>query len=139
MTAQDREELLNRLVAEILAAIPGVLAIYRFGTWGTSDERGQSDIDLAILAGEPLAATTRWQLAQHLADLAKRDVDLVDLRKASTVMAAQVVAGGVRVFCSNENACAEFEDLVYASYARLNEERRAILSDIHARGNVYGG
>ncbi len=125
-------------MAEIHAAVPGVLAIYRFGTWGTRNERAQSDIDLAILASEPLAATTRWQLAQHLAGIAKRDVDLVDLRKASTVMAAQIIAKGVRLCCSDENACAQFEDFVYASYARLNEERRAILNDIQARGSVYG-
>ena len=139
MTTQDQAKLLEQVVTEIRATVPGVLAIYRFGTWGRGDERAESDIDLAILPVQSLAATTRWQLAQHLAAVANRDVDLVDLRSASTVMAAQVIANGVRLFCSDENACAEFEDFVYASYARLNEERRAILSDIQTRGSVYGG
>lgn len=139
MTTQDQAKLLERLVTEIRAAIPDVLAIYRFGTWGTVDERADSDIDLAILPLQPLAATTRWQVAQGLAAVAKRDVDLVDLRSASTVMAARIIASGARLFCADENVCAGFEGFVYASYARLNEERRAILSDIQARGSVYGG
>ena len=30
------------------------------------------------------------------------------------------------------------EAYVYSSYARLNEERREILKDVHERGLVYG-
>jgi len=65
-------------------------------------------------------------------------VDLIDLRSASTVMRAQVVSTGERLFCANEPACGEFEDRVYSDYARLNEERHHILNDIKARGRIYG-
>lgn len=71
--------------------------------------------------------------------LAGRDVDLVDLRAASTVLRARVIAEGERLFCAAESLCAEFEDVAFSAYARLNEERRAILQDIQQRGSVYGG
>lgn len=56
--------------------------------------------------------------------MAGREVDVVDLASASTVMRAQVISGGKHIYCTNETACKTFEDYVYSSYARLNEERR---------------
>lgn len=138
--AQDsRAKLIADIVARLRAAVPDLLAIYRFGTWGTQDERADSDLDLAVLVPVRLPAARLWEIAQQLADLVGRHVDLVDLRVASTVMSAQIVSQGERLFCSDEKQCAEYEDCVYASYARLNEERREILRDIRQRGQVYGG
>ncbi|CAN5730634.1 hypothetical protein BH20ACT11_BH20ACT11_16830 [soil metagenome] len=79
-----------------------------------------------------------WCAAQELASRAGRDVDVVDLARASTVMRAQVVHEGERLYCADGTACDTFEDYVYSSYARLNEERREILRDILSRGRVYG-
>ena len=133
-----QEQLLHRLVLQLQKDIPGLFAVYRFGSWGTTAERADSDIDLAVLATIPLESVRRWELAQQLAVIAGRNVDLVELSAASTVMRAQAVAQGERVFCADETRCSEFEDFVYSDYARLNEERRAILDDIRERGSVYG-
>ena len=111
---------------------------YRFGSYGTKYERPDSDLDLAVYAGTPLSAPVLWRMAQELAASIGRDVDLVDLASASTVMRAQVVHNGVRIYCADMLVCETFEDYVYSSYARLNEERRGILEDIQRRGNVYG-
>lgn len=56
--------------------------------------------------------------------LAGKDVDLVDLTVASSVMRVQVIAHGERLYCSDEAVCEAFEDLVYSEYVRLQEERR---------------
>ncbi len=134
-----KDQLIKRLVRELREAVPDALAIYRFGTWGTPDERAQSDLDLAVLTEHPIAPERRFQIAQQLAVTAGRDVDLVDLRTASTVMRAQIVANGERLFSRDPRRCEEFEDRVFSDYARLNEERRGILEDIRQRGTVYGG
>ncbi len=132
-----QEQLLRLLISELEKRIPGLVAAYRFGSWGTAAERADSDIDLAVLASAPLDSVRRWELAERLARIAGRNIDLVDLGTASTVMRAQVVASGERVFCADEPRCTEFEDFVYSDYARLNEERREILADIHERGSVH--
>jgi hypothetical protein len=69
----------------------------------------------------------RWNLAQDLANLLKREVDLVDLRKASTVMRMQVISLGQYLYESNRQERDRFEDYVFSSYARLNEERKEIM------------
>ncbi|MFH0985438.1 MAG: nucleotidyltransferase domain-containing protein [Candidatus Omnitrophota bacterium] len=127
----------EQLVSMLLKTIPDCRAIYRFGTWGTAEERPDSDLDLAVLPCTAMDSVRRWELAQQLACLAGRDVDLVDLLHASTVLRMQVLANGERLYCSE---CADveiFEDLVFSEYARLNEERREILKDIRQRGTIY--
>ena len=129
----------DEIVTRIRRRLPDVVAIYRFGSSGTPHERPDSDVDLAVLSARPLDPVARWELAQALAGLLHRDVDLVDLLRASTVLRAQVVAYGARLYCADERVCATFEDYAFSSYARLNEERHEILADIRARGSVYGG
>ena len=131
-------ELQQQLTDTLRDALPDCQAIYSFGSWGTDAERPDSDIDLAVLPRTPLDPVQRWDLAQKLASLARRDVDLVDLLRASTVLRMQVVANGQRLYTADVNAVEQFEDTVFSSYARLNEERRGILDDVRQRGNIHG-
>lgn len=126
------------IVDRVRERLPDILVAYRFGSSGTEAELAGSDLDLAVYAGKPLPAAELWYVAQDLAVLAGRDVDLVDLGTTSTVMRAQVISTGERLWCSDELACEAFEDFVYSSYARLQEERRGILEDALKRGSVYG-
>lgn len=139
MPAEDRPALIQRVIAQIRASVPDLQAIYRFGTWGTAAERMDSDLDIAVLAGTALDAMKRFDLAAELARIVGRDVDVADLRSASSVFRAQVISTGERLFATDERASGIFEDFVYADYARLNEERKYILRDIRDRGSVYGG
>lgn len=50
----------------------------------------------------------------------------------------QVVTHGELLYALNVDAVDRFADLVFSSYARLNEERREILTDVRQRGNIYG-
>jgi uncharacterized protein len=131
-------ELQVLIVSKLLDAVPGCLAIYRFGSWLTDAERHDSDIDIAFLALEALPPVRRWELAQTLASIAGRDVDLVELLTASTVLRMQVVAHGELLHETDPGKVAQFADTVFSSYARLNEERREILADVARRGNIYG-
>lgn len=128
----------QKLLKSLLSAIPDLLAVYRFGSWQTDAERPSSDIDLAILPARPIDNVRRWEIAQQLAVLAGRNLDLVDLFSASTVLRMQVVGHGVRLFCSDENTVETFEDMVFSAYSRFNLERREILEDIRRRGKIYG-
>lgn len=130
--------LFQQFVHIIRQQLGEVQAVYAFGSQATGTARSDSDIDLAVLTSKPSAAEKLFTLAGELAVVAKRHVDLVDLRTASTVMRSQIIAHGQRIYCGAETACEQFEDLVYSSYAHLNEERRYILEDIHTRGRIHG-
>ncbi|MGB9429994.1 MAG: nucleotidyltransferase domain-containing protein [Gammaproteobacteria bacterium] len=135
---QPEHTLFIKLADAIRRHIPDVQAIYLFGSHVGVAHRPDSDVDLAVLSPVPLEVEKLFLLSGTLADIAKHHVDLVDLRAASTVMRSQIIANGRRIFCADEIACENFEDMVYSSYARLNEERRHILTDIQARGRIHG-
>jgi predicted nucleotidyltransferase len=119
----------NHCVCVIEALTPFCPAvIYLFGSFGTSSQHSQSDIDIAFLptlAADPLAC---FHLANHLADRLGRSVDLVNLNQASTVLAKEVLRTGVPVDIANPARQQQFEMLTLADYARLNEERQPILA-----------
>lgn len=120
------------------AAIPGLRLLYCFGSQATGRARDDSDLDLAFLASGTVAPEERWRVQETIAADIGRDVDLVDLRRASTVLRAQVVVHGRALYAADDSERASFEATTLAAYARLNEERRGILADIRARGSVHG-
>ena len=105
----------ERCCDQIVETVPGVLAVYLFGSAATDQMHEESDIDLALYAEEPVVRLRLWDVAQQLATIAGRDVDVVDLRTgtASSVMRMQVLSTGKRLFCADEGRCGQFEDLVF--------------------------
>ncbi|MFO0773064.1 MAG: nucleotidyltransferase domain-containing protein [Nitrospiraceae bacterium] len=129
----------DSLITSFLTSrIPDRLAIYQFGSEAKGTTRPGSDIDLAVLARTPLSPEACFNLAQDLSIQLHRDIDLVDLRRATTVMRAQVISTGQRLAVFDRNGTAEFEMYAYSDYSRLNEERREILKTISTRGSIYG-
>lgn len=126
------------LVEYIKKSVPGLIALYRFGSQAKGTARPASDVDLAILSRVALSELRRFELAQDLAIQLHHDVDLVDLRSASTVMRMQILSTGTCLTTEDEQARREFEMYAYSDYARLNEERREILKRVSASGLVYG-
>jgi predicted nucleotidyltransferase len=125
----------TRIIGE---AVPDVVAVYRFGSTIRGEEHTASDVDLAVLAAGPLDPVRRFALQEELAVALRRDVDLVDLRRASTVMAMQVVSTGTPIFVGDPAEQERFADYVFASYVRFNEERRAILQQALREGTIHG-
>ena len=126
------------IVETLRQALGDAVAVYRFGSSAAGVTHRASDVDVAVLAASPLRPTERFDLQEQVASRLGRDVDLVDLRSASTVMAMQVVSTGEVLFDGAPAARGAFEDRIFSSYARLNEERRGILERIAAEGSVYG-
>jgi predicted nucleotidyltransferase len=130
--------LADSLVATVLDRMPGLADVYLFGSQAREDAGPGSDIDLAVLTLGDLDPVDRWKLQEDLAAQAHQNVDLVDLRRASTVMRVQVLRDGRLLADVQPLVRAAFEATALSAYARLNEERRGILNDIAARGRVYG-
>jgi predicted nucleotidyltransferase len=129
----------SEIAAFIRGGLPALIAVYRFGSTASGQQHAESDLDIAVLAAEPIDPVARFELQERLAARVGCDVDLVDLRRASTVMAMQVLSTGNALAVFDPVAQEAFEDLTYSAYARLNEERREILAQIRREGRVHGG
>lgn len=126
------------LVGLLRSRVDGLLAVYAFGSriQGTADER--SDLDLAVLVrgyADPLAL---WDLAGDAADIAGCPVDLLDLRRASTVMQQQVLVKGEHWWVAEGAEAGLFECAVLSEKLELDRARAPLLRDIERDGRVYG-
>ncbi len=119
--------------------LPGLIAVYMFGSAARDELCATSDVDIAILPEAPLEPMRRFELQEDLAQIVGCDVDLIDLLSVSTVMRMQVVPDGLLLFDSDAAARIRFENYCFSSYARLNEERHAILETVKAEKRIHGG
>ncbi len=82
--------------------------------------------------------TSFFMFAQQLADIIGIEVELVDLKEASTVFATQIFSTGEVIYSKNENLRMELHMRTYSMYAKLNEERQPIIDKNIETGSVYG-
>ncbi|WP_297522105.1 nucleotidyltransferase domain-containing protein [uncultured Clostridium sp.] len=115
-----------------------VCTIYLFGSFSRGEERVDSDIDIAFLSDDNVDEYRCFMKAQELADIFKRDVDLIDLRKVTTVFKAQIIGSAKVIYCNDDSKRAYFEIRSLKEYALLNEERYEILERVKESGRVYG-
>jgi predicted nucleotidyltransferase len=128
----------DSIVSIVRAAFPNALAVYAFGSRMQGTAGPDSDLDLAVLVAGYADPLLLWQVAGELADVAKCDVDLLDLRAASTVMQYQVLMTGERLWGLPLEA-GLFECYIMNEKMWLDEKRVGILADIAREGKVYGG
>jgi uncharacterized protein len=84
---------------------------YLFGSVARSEHAESSDVDVAVLATNALSLDERGRLSEELARALgfSRAVDVIDLRDASPVLAAEVVRDGVTLVERDPRARFDFE------------------------------
>ena len=137
MADQVREDFL-KIIVDLLVAQAEAYAVILFGSYGTGRVHSGSDIDIAFLGDKKLDSYEVFMLAQVLACRVGKDVDLIDLQAASTVMRAQIISRGKILYCRDHGRRAEFFIRALKEYALLNEERETVLRSIERRGSIYG-
>jgi uncharacterized protein len=125
------------VVAAVSTAWPDALAIYAFGSRVQGLARPDSDLDLAVLVPGYADPLRLWELAGQLAARLGCEVDLLDLRAASTVMQHQVLTRGRRLWGQALDA-GLFECFVLSEKLALDAARAGLVSDIEKKGKVYG-
>ena len=115
-----------QLIEALEAFKPAV--IYLFGSFGTPSQHQESDIDIAFLPTLATDPVECFRIAGQLSERFGRQVDLVNLTQANTVFAKEVLRTGTPIASISPALQQQFEMLTLADYARLNEERQAVLT-----------
>jgi predicted nucleotidyltransferase len=118
----------SQFLSRIQSSVPDLKAVYIFGSRASGKSRPDSDYDVAVLAGTPLAGTdVFFQLQLELASLTNSGVNLVDLRALPIVLQFEVLRGRKRLFCTDRDYCVYFEAEILSDYQRFAHERQVIL------------
>ncbi len=131
------ESLAQAAISSIRTAFPNTLAIYLFGSRANGTANSDSDLDLAVLVAGYAEPLQLWDISNNLAEIAGCDVDLLDMRAASTVMQYQILQTG-RCLWANKLEADLFECFVLSEKLYFDQARAGLLDDIQKRGTVYG-
>lgn len=113
--------------------IQNLSGIYVYGSYALNQETSDSDIDLAFLTEDKISAVEKWKIQEELAALLDKDIDLVDIKNASTVLRKEIVEKGKLIYCADKYKTDSFEMTSYSMYLDLNETRKHILNDYEER------
>ena len=86
-------------LTEVLEDDRDLVMAYVFGSIAAGRSSADSDVDVAVLATEPLDAEHRRRLVRSVAGATGRPVDLVDLHDAGMPLLRTVLAEGRELFC----------------------------------------
>jgi uncharacterized protein len=123
---------IENMIRAALASHAGIRTLILFGSLATGHKKQDSDIDLAIDAGQTLDAKSKMALIGKLAECTGRPVDLIDLRTVGEPLLGQILKYGKRL-TGDDAAYAElikrhvFEEANFMPYYRriLGERRNA--------------
>ena len=128
------------IVTHILQAFPTTQAIYLFGSFGTSDERPASDIDIAVVLPFDIAKTAAAALHELTIDLmlkTGRSIDLVNLRQVDTILQDEVISTGRRIAAPQRTESDLYELVIIKTYQYFNRERADIVAHGLQTGRFY--
>ncbi len=118
--------------------IPSLEAVYLFGSYADGMASENSDVDIGYLSLEELSPVGRWEISQKLANMLRKDVDLIDMRQTNTIFRYQILSSGKRIYGSGYDVDS-FENLAYSFYLRFQEERKPIVDAImHDKKVLHG-
>lgn len=124
------EKKVEILITEFLKdQIPELIAIYIFGSMADNSTTSESDIDIAFLSFRKISAVEKWKIQEELASKLNQDVDLIDLKDATTILQTEVIEKGILIYSGDSYQVNHFEMITYSMYADLNESRQDILND----------
>lgn len=125
------------IVRRLREALSGLLGVYAFGSRVEGTALSGSDLDLAVLVAGYAEPLRLWELSADIADIARCEVDLLDLRAANTVMQHQILTRGHRLWGVDPEA-GLFECFVLSEKQRWDERTAAHREEISREGRVYG-
>ncbi|MBM7634182.1 type VII toxin-antitoxin system MntA family adenylyltransferase antitoxin [Geomicrobium sediminis] len=131
----QEEDIKKHLIGQLNPAY-----IILFGSFAKNTNHEESDIDLAFYPKEGSVPPKPYELftiAQDLAYILKFEVDLVNLKSASTVFKAQIYSTGYLIYAEDRFMFEKHQMTALSMYAKLNEERKSILERIDESGTIY--
>jgi len=121
---------LKQSILSVLRSNPAIELAILFGSIAAGKERNDSDLDLAVLAAQPMTVAEKMSLISALAVEIGRAVDLVDLRSVGEPLLGQILQHGIRILGSNSQYASLirkhlFEQADFMPYRnRILSERR---------------
>lgn len=128
---------IKKIIHTAVHFLPGIQAIYLFGSHAHSKARADSDVDIAFFGTDKYTQEESIHLCLLLSSQLNKDFDCIDLKNTNTAFATHIIDSGILIYGPDKNKITSFEMTLLSMYAHLSEERKDIIDDIIKRGSIY--
>lgn len=129
-------------IASYLAGIPGAIASFVFGSYGTEHQTPLSDVDIAVLFRYGAEPDLERELSfkEEICDIAgEENVDLVVINRAPLPLQHRILSTGRQLFVADEIQLADFIEGVIKRYPDLKIDLDSFYRDYdEAFREAYG-
>lgn len=109
-----------------------------FGSYAKSTQTKESDIDIAIKIKGGISKEELHKLNIQLEEVLKKDVDLIDLDNANSVLKYEIIYSGTPIYIKSQYYYDLYMIEVCNEFLDVNEDREQIVKRIVAGGEIYG-
>ena len=127
--------MLTSTLTPIFASLPSIQLALLFGSVARGAYTAQSDLDIAVLANEPLRMTDKRCLIERIAVATGRAVDLIDLATAGQPLLGQIIKDAKRL----KGTDAQFAKLLLKNAEEQEDFVPYITRLLHARRTAWTG
>jgi len=106
-----------------------ILTVYIFGSYGTTYERENSDLDLAILFSQKLPLMKELFLAAEIENIVKEDIDLLSLNRINVLLQHRILKTGKKIYEKDKIKTANFIESVLKNYFDFGVKLKKIKLD----------
>lgn len=128
MTEPERNKMLSAARDAVLTALPDIWALYVYGSFARGDEWPDSDMDIGVLLPPGEQIPNLLSAMAEVSGTIKRDVDLVDLRRAGADLVHEVLKSGRSLYARDPDEVIGWEAEQMTDYAAFNPRRADVLS-----------
>ncbi len=128
------------LISSFFEAIPGVAAVYLFGSVARNRQTPQSDLDIGVLF-EPSSVPEIFrqiEMRETLSGLLHQEVDLVVMNRANPILKHQIFKHGKLLLLKNKSFLLSFFTSSLNEYDDIKRVRAPIEKKLGQR-RIYGG
>lgn len=124
---------INQIVGQFFKDIPGIVAVFLFGSMVRKSESEVGDIDVAVLYHRESVPDyfERIRQREDLAATLRKEVDLVVLNTASPILKMQVLRKGQPVLINDGKQLNIFKVRALNEYVDLKTIRRPIEQNLY--------
>ena len=139
---------LKLALPQILEQIPYLRLLVLFGSRARGDSEEFSDWDFALLFDEELRRQYEpgggwhcyrsWGVLQQILDLGDDEMDWIDLKNASDLLAHEIAQDGVVIYESEPGIFQQFQRAHLKSVVEMKQIRRDLRDKVKARLQAWG-
>ena len=131
------EEIIQKIKNSILEKLD-CEAIVLFGSYARNTQNEESDIDIAFKSKREINKKEVFYLKQELEDIAKQDIDLINLDDIGDVFRYEILINGKTLYCEEQLKFELYKLDMYREFLDLNESRKPIIERIKKGETIYG-